>query len=540
MRTGRTLGCLLVVVLITTAGIGPALAQSGQRSGQVVGQPDITIESSAGELTPGTSVELPLSITNRGQIDRAGPSQYEQRVTTARGLSLDFQDENSPIDVDSGPVSVGNVPTGTRGVSPVRVTIPEHLEPGSYELPVEYEYSYTRVVEYSQASAEYNDLTRTRTATLTIEVEDKPQFEVVGVESNAQVGDRNDVSVTLRNTGTKTARDASVTAKSQTAEMSFGAGPETSTGYVGEWKPDETKTVTYSIALSDDAPHRGYSLGLNVGYTDSDGIERTSPPLETGISTAAEQSFALENVSSTLRVGEDGSISGTVTNTGPKRVNSTVVRFTDEESPNVIPIERSVAVGSLEPGDSASFRLPIEVSSEAEAGAKSLNFAVRYRNSEAEIRQYTKLDVTADIAPERDQFDVDVQESTITAGGERAISVSVTNELNQTVTDVEARIFADDPLDTGDDDTGYVESLEPGESVTMTFELSAAESATEKTYPVSFDFRYDDERNKSQLSNTIRVPMSVTAADGGFPLSLVLITGSLLIGAVGVFWYRRD
>ncbi|WP_242611667.1 COG1361 S-layer family protein [Natrinema hispanicum] len=100
------------------------------------------------------------------------------------------------------------------------------------------------------------------------------------------------------------------------------------------------------------------------------------------------------------------------------------------------------------------------------------------------------------------------------AGNEQALTVEVTNNLNQTVTDVEARIFADDPLSTGDDDTGYVESLKPGESVTMSFELSAAESATEKTYPVSFDFRYDDERGNSQLSNTIRVPMSVSSSDG--------------------------
>ncbi|AGB31103.1 putative exo-alpha-sialidase [Natrinema pellirubrum DSM 15624] len=537
MKPLNQLASLLVVVLVVTAGVGPAVAQSS--SGQVVGQPDISIETSAGKLTPGTTVELPLSITNRGQIDRAGPQQYEDRVTTARGLSMSFQDEESPLEVNSGSVAVGNVPTGTRDVSPVEITVPEGLDPGVYELPVEYEYSYTRVAEYG-ASTEYNDLTRTRTATVEIEVDDKPRFDVVGVDSSAQIGDRNDVAVTLRNTGTETARDASVTAQSKTKELTFGAGPASSTGYVGDWEPGETKTANYSVGLSDDAPHRGYSVDLSVDYTDSNGIDQTSRQLEAGIPTTAEQSFGLENVSSTLRVGEDGSISGTVTNTGPKPVGSAVVQFTDDDSPNVIPIERSVAVGSLKPGESKSFRLPIEVSSEAEAGAKLLDFAVRYRNSEAEIRQYTKLDVTADIAPERDQFDVDIQESTITAGGEQAITVSVTNELNQTVTDVEARIFADDPLDTGDDDTGYVESLEPGESVTMTFELSASESATEKTYPVSFDFRYDDERNKSQLSNTIRVPMSVTTDDGGFPLSLVLITGSLLIGAVGVFWYRRD
>jgi sialidase-1 len=538
MKPRNQLASLLVVVLVVTAGIGPAVAQSS--SGQVVGQPDISIDTSAGKLTPGTTVELPLSITNRGQIDRAGPQQYEDRVTTARGLTMSFQDDESPVEVNSGSVSVGNVPTGTRDVSPIEITVPEGLDPGVYQLPVEYEYSYTRIVEYGP-STEYNDLTRTRTATVEIEVDDKPQFDVVDVDSSAQIGDRNDVAVTLRNTGTVTARDASVTARSKTEELTFGVGPTRSTGYVGDWEPDETKTVNYSVALSDDAPHRGYSVGVSVAYTDIDGIARTSQPLEAGIPTAAEQSFALENVSSTLRVGEDGRISGTVTNTGPKSVGNAVVQFTDDDSPNVIPIERSVAVGALEAGESKSFRLPIEVSSEAEAGSKSMDFAIQYQNSNDETRQYAKLDVITEIAPERDQFAVDVEETTIEAGSDRTLTVEVTNQLNQTVTDIEARIFADDPLGTGDTDTGYVESLEPGESVTMSFELSASGSATEKTYPVSFDFRYDDERGNSQLSNTMRVPMSVTSSEGGgLPLTALLVTGSLVAGAVGVFWFRRN
>ncbi|SDC94281.1 COG1361 S-layer family protein [Natrinema hispanicum] len=529
-----------MVVLLTTAGVGPAIAQ--QSSGQVVGQPDISIDTSAGKLAPGTSVAIPLSITNRGQIDRAGPQQYESRVTTARGMTMTFQDGQSPIEVNSGPVAVGNVPTGTRDVSPVEITVPEKLEPGVYELPVEYEYAYTRVAEFNTQSAEYIDLTRTQTATLTIEVDDKPQFEVVDVDSDAQIGDRKDVSITLENTGTEPARDASVTARSGTGQLSFGTGQsQSSTGYVGAWEPGEAKTVTYRTSLTPDAPHRSYAADVTVAYTDTNGIDQTSEQLTAGISTAAEQSFALENVSSTLRVGEDGEIMGTVTNTGPNAVDSTVVRFTDQDSPNVIPIEQSVAVGALEAGESASFELPIEVSGEAEAGSKSFDFGVQYRNSDDEKRQYDKLSVVTAVAPERDQFAVDIEETTIGAGNEQALTVEVTNNLNQTVTDVEARIFADDPLSTGDDDTGYVESLKPGESVTMSFELSASESATEKTYPVSFDFRYDDERGNSQLSNTIRVPMSVSSSDGGgFPLTSTLVVGSLVAGAVGVLWRRRD
>jgi sialidase-1 len=117
----------------------------------------------------------------------------------------------------------------------------------------------------------------------------------------------------------------------------------------------------------------------------------------------------------------------------------------------------------------------------------------------------------------------------------------VTNNLDETASDVEARLFADDPLDTGQTDTGYVQSIEPGETVSVTFELTAAASATpEKTYPISFDFRYDDADGNSQLSNTVRMPIDVVEGeDGGLPLPLIL-AAVVLVAVAGAVWYRRQ
>jgi hypothetical protein len=145
-----------------------------------------------------------------------------------------------------------------------------------------------------------------------------------------------------------------------------------------------------------------------------------------------------------------------------------------------------------------------------------------------------------DIAPERDRFGVAVADRTIEAGGDRTLSVEVTNNLDEEVSDVEARLFADDPVATGDTDTGYAQSIAPGESVTMTFDLSATGSVTPgSTYPISFDFRYDDADGNSQLSDTVRVPIDVTAAEGGgLPLPLLAV-GILLVAGVAAVYYRR-
>ncbi|QHS18283.1 exo-alpha-sialidase [haloarchaeon 3A1-DGR] len=455
-------------------------------------------------------------------------------------MTMEIDDSNVPIDVRTGQITVGNLPTGSTETA-VPITVAESAEPGTYRLPIEYEYQFTRLVDYDPYGTDYGDFTRERTGSITVEVTEDARFEVVDTNTTAQIGDQSDVSMTLRNVGSEPARDASVAAESRSGALTFESGGTSSTAFVGDWEPGETRTINYTVSLADDAARRGYTLDLAVNYDDTNGINTSAPPMTAGVTTLAEQSFAFEDVSSSLRVGEDGEIEGTVRNTGPQTADSVIVQYADDSSA-VIPVEESVAVGSLGPGEAASFSLPIEVSSESEAGAKSIGFAVSYRNQNGDRRAYDKLDVTADVAPERDQFDVSLDNATIESGGSRTLSVAVTNNLDETASDVEARLFADDPLDTGTTDTGYVQSIEPGETVTVTFELTASASATpEKTYPISFDFRYDDADGNSQISNTVRVPVDVVEAEeGGLPIPLILgaILGLVVIAAV--VRYRRQ
>jgi len=227
-----------------------------------------------------------------------------------------------------------------------------------------------------------------------------------------------------------------------------------------------------------------------------------------------------------------------VTNEGPDEARNVVVQFA-EGSANVIPIERSVAVGTLAPGETGEFRLPIEIGEEAKAIDRTADLAVQYRNADFEARAYQDLELVYEVRPDREQFELAVDDREIEAGGQRSLEVTVTNNLDEPVENVEARLFADSPLDSGDDE-GFVAELEPGESTTLTFDLSASGSATAKTYPVSFDFRYDDANGNSQLSDTSRIPITVVEGEGGFPIGLGLgaLAVVVVIGA-GVYAYRR-
>jgi sialidase-1 len=257
------------------------------------------------------------------------------------------------------------------------------------------------------------------------------------------------------------------------------------------------------------------------------------------VTPLTEQTFDIEDVESTLRVGEDGELTGTVVNTGPVAADNVVIQYADTAG-NLLPIEQSAAVGTIASGESASFTLPISVSGTAEPGLRTVDVVVQYRNDDGAARAYRDVVVNAEVAAERDSFSVAVENRTINAGGTQTVAVTVTNNLDEPASDLEARLFANDPLETGDTDTGYVQSLGAGESTTMTFELGTTDSATPgSTYPISLDFRYDDADGDSQLSDTYRVPIEVTESEGGgLPLPIILL-GALVVGTGGLVVYRR-
>lgn len=543
MRT-RPLSAVLVSVLLVASGVGVGAVGASlsgadapgapgdapmQAGSNVGGSPDLDVYAPNPNLVPGRTNEVALQIANDGNF-RFGDATSSEIVTTARNVRADVE-ADGPLSVESGEMSVGTVTTSAPSELPVSLNVPQDVDPGTYTLDVDLTYTYI-------SSGESRTVTVSRD--IDVRVRDDARFRVVDVESDVQVSDSGTLAVELENTGSEPATNADVRLTSAAGVLTFGGGTS-STARIAELAPGETATVVYDVEVAASSAVRSYAVTGQVDFEDPDGITRTDDTLSFGVLPQREQHFSVDNVSADLRVGEDGDVYGTVTNDGPATARNVVVRYA-EESPSLIPVEDSVAVGTLDPGASADFRLPLAVSGEAEAVGRTADIAVQYRNDEMERRSYQDLELVFDIAPERDRFDVAVADRTIEAGGDRTLSVEVTNNLDEEVSDVEARLFADDPVATGDTDTGYAQSIAPGESVTMTFDLSATGSATPgSTYPISFDFRYDDADGNSQLSDTSRVAITLVESEGGFPLFSVfglLVTVAVAGGAV--YYTQRE
>jgi hypothetical protein len=528
---------LLAVVLVATVVVASAPAAAVDRV--VVGRAELSLSVPDNRVTPGETTTLDVYVVNDATIVRGGPQKFVDRVTTARSATLEVGGVRG-LDVETDEVPFGVVPEGIHGPAAVELTVPESVPPGTYHLPVELEYSYTAVVAYERrdtdAEPEYEERTVTSRVRIPVVVEEQARFRVVGVDTDTQVGGAGTMTVSVRNVGSAPVREASVELTSANDDLTFG-GAASAASFVGEWRPGETKTATFPVAVVDGAELRDYTVTGRVSYTDTDGLARSSNEFRSSVRPLAEQAFSLSAVESTLRVDHEGRVTGTVTNEGPLPITDAVVVFRPV-SPNFGAGETEFALPDLASGESAPFAFDVDVSSAADPGARQLRFVVDYEDADGDVRTSDALTARIEIAPERDPFAVRTTSSTVPAGASGRLTLTVTNAAAEPLSDVSAKLFVDDPLST-DDDEAFVDELAPGESAEISFEVSVAGSAFPKAYPVSVDFEYDRPDGTTLISDTYRLPVTVEQRRAGTPFGLLVALGAVLVlGAALVAWRR--
>jgi hypothetical protein len=403
--------------------VGGSAAQSG--SVDIQGSPDIELYVPNNDVTPGTETGLTVQFANDGDVIR-GDVADRQYVTTARSVVASVDDSDTPFTIETETRSVGQIEESTPKDVVFNITVPDSASPGTYELDVDIDYSYTS------------------------EAQDLPGFR-----------------------------------PSQTSQS-------------------RSITRTINVRVTDDAR------------------------------------FEVTELDSTLRVGEEGEITGQLENIGRDDATNAKISFAPE-SETVVALESNIAVGDIPAGESARFSIPVEVTSEAEAVPKRFDLPVSFRDENGIRQSDNDPEFLVDIGSQRDAFLIEPVDSSIEAGGSRALDIEVTNNLGEPVSDIEGKLFADDPLSSSNDET-FTTELDPGETTTVTVDLSAAGGATIKNYPASMDFRYTDADGDSKLTDSYRLAIGVTepADDGGgspiVPLLLVL----LVVAGVGAFLWRRN
>lgn len=564
----------------TTATIpadGPAqLGDLFSRPGDTVGEPDLAVALADPVVEPGTETTVELTIVNTGRIERG--ATLDEATATARGVTVTVDDEDAPVEVSTSKTAIGSIPPGQSVTVPVSVTAPASADGDEGELDVDVEYTYTEIDDDNAA----DDETDTESFDVPIEVGDRSRFAIQDAETDAQVGTDGTVDVELENVGEADAENVRVTARSPTGGVTIGAGTggsgatrgattgvddteeragenggdengnadrsthsgnsmgAESAAFLGDLDEDEDRTVSFDSRIAPDLSVESYLLELTVIYEDEDGILRESATLATAVEPTGAQTFELDEVNSTLEVGESGTITATLENTGPEAVETPVVRA--EPASDRIDIgESQVAVDDLDEDESATIRFDADVSGQADPGPRPVTFTVEY-GLDTERLEADPFVRRVPVGDEQSAFTITADDAEIPAGTTETVRLNVTNNRAEQLSNINIFLYPDGPLAV-DSDEAFIADLEPGESETVAVEVTVDEGASQRDYPLEADFRYDTETDDNLISQVSQVPITADEPpenDGLLP-SIFSLLGviALLVGGAAVIRRRR-
>mgnify|MGYP006276768207 CR=1 FL=1 len=467
------------------------------------------------------AVESTLQVGDTGTVSGRLVNTGAQSVERA---TLVVDSNGTGIQPRETEYAVGTLAPGESVPFSFSADVPAGVAPGPRLLPVR---------------VRYRDADETRTSDpldASVRIAPEQSFTLQNVSGTLRVGERGRVTATLVNTGNASVDDVSL--------VSAGNGslqPLSPAAAAGRLAPGESAPVAFTFDVPRTVDSGSRPLPFRVRYRGRDGAYRTTDPIEVQARVAPEQTFALRNVTSTLRVDDTGSISATLVNTGDVNASGVVLEVASAPE-TLVPRETEYAVGTLAPGERANVSFRVDATADAQPGPRLVRFRVRYRGQDDRTQQTDPIDARVAVAPERSEFRVTAVDTTVEAGGSTVVSLRVENRVNETLHNIRARLFVDDPL-SSEDSEAFVSQLAPGENATLRFRLAADGSAIPKDYPLLVDFAYEDASGEQQLSDTYYVSATVTESDAeGLPVSLPMLALALVVVLIAVglaVWWRR-
>ncbi|MFB6081627.1 MAG: COG1361 S-layer family protein [Halanaeroarchaeum sp.] len=509
--TRRLLGLLVLSMVVVATVPAPVAAAEDPRFETTVPAP---------RLTAGAEQSVTVHLLNDAE-------DVDDRVKTATNVQVEAVAGETPFEVISGPQRVGTLPDGVPTPVTVTIAVPADAAAGTYRLPLQVTYEFD------------GDERETTTVFARVIVPEQPVFAVTAVDSAVALEEHGTVTVTMRNDGSATAYDATVTLTTQNAALLV-EGSQTATQYAGVWAPNETRTFTVHVAATDAATVREYALTLTPTYEDDDGIHRRASSLAIGVTPAPKQTFSMRDVSIVHHSETAATLSGTVTNTGVWPVRNAQVTLRSD-SPGVTVVEPTAAAGSLDAGESADVSFELRVSPEAVPGERQFSATVQYGRSDGRTYRSDAISVTHGVNPGTDVLAFEPVNNTFAVDDTNRFVVRVTNTGEETLDDLHARLLVHPPYESAAP-TSYVESLAPGDSATLTFEVTTPSDAvaTKDALPIVVNATAPGNREISAGPTLVPFVLSTESGPTGSTTNLIIgVVVVAVVLAAGWWWLNR-
>ena len=348
--------------------------------------------------------------------------------------------------------------------------------------------------------------------------------------------------------GTIERDDVPTTAKMVTVGLDAGTAPviiRSDPQNIGDIPSKGRASAKIVTKITTDATEGEYQLPLQISYTylaASDNIaadvlqsqyrmKNVTIPLTIRIKPGVKIDV-MAVTSNNLSVGTGGYITLTIRNLGSDDGKKATVKLLRNGRSPIIPDASSVFIGDFPRQENVTCRYKVSISTEAEEQTYPVDVAVTYENSEGETIT-TDRDTIGIPVSGKTTFSVTTETAPVVPGSDQVIIVEYKNTGNAPVYAAQARMTAVDPF-TSSDDTAYLGDMAPGKAVTARYSVTTDKDAEAKVYYLDSEVRYRDALDNSQVSDTFKVPITVSQApesSGLMPLIAILIVLALIGGA---------
>jgi hypothetical protein len=287
---------LLAVLAVVAAALSTGGVVAQTEEGTVIGNPAVELAIDAGEVRPGETVRLNLTVVNGGRVAVGGPDEFERRVTLARAVEVTVARERLPPQLARGlafepeRLLLATVPAGDRRSVRLAVTATPGLAPGEYDLPVRVSYDYTGIVRYGPGPPTYVDRSTTRLVRLPVTVARRPQFRLTASqETPIAPGSARVVGFRVRNAGTAPATDIGLSLRTDNVSVTFGGGNRTGDtveSFLERLAPGQNATVAARVHVPAGTPPGTYLVRATAEYRTSEGFEERAGGLRAGVAVA--------------------------------------------------------------------------------------------------------------------------------------------------------------------------------------------------------------------------------------------------------------
>lgn len=160
----------------------------------------------------------------------------------------------------------------------------------------------------------------------------------------------------------------------------------------------------------------------------------------------------------------------------------------------------------------------------ASLGLPDLDHAVFYETANQTIQ------IPVIVTPEA-KFEVTDVSGNLIAGNKNTINVTYTNTGELPAFDAIARLVVMEPL-SSDHSTRSIGDIHPGESTTVSFDISSDFMAVEKNYGIDSEIKYKDVDGDDEFSRSMKVHVNLQKPEGQINVTYLAIFGLVVMGIV--------